>query len=478
MAPADGRGFPTRARVCCRAWHFGHPGGAPWRLSPWRGWSGRLVGSGIAAAIKGGCAAGPYGCARHGMRAPAGRRVPRATRPLWPGSRQSERDGCGAAGRLERTGCRCGGRHGLAIQDTSAVHFRTAEERRRGLGEIGHGTIHGLLVHALLALDAATGSGLGLVGGRVWTRSGPVTVTHNRRAVADTASERWIATALRAKDVLAAATMVTAIADRASELDAQWAMVPAPNFHLLTRVMPDPRLANGVGRYATGARVPAADTRTIARPRRAPDEPGRTARLTLRFGTVAVKRSRSSARDLPPCVRLTRVAIVERDPPAGVEPLHWRRLTTHAVPSVAAAWQIVAWDKLRWVIEQLFRILKTQGLHLEDSQIASAERRLKLATIAPPRPPRSPSRWCRPVTGAATNRPAWPSPRTRWRPWRLSTRRSRAEPRSRKILISGTASPGPPGSSRVWAAGTAIAPPGRQVPSPSSMAWNTSGPSL
>ncbi|HZD46912.1 MAG TPA: IS4 family transposase, partial [Acidobacteriaceae bacterium] len=316
------------------------------------------------------------------MRAPAGRRVPRATRPLWPGSRQSERDGCGAAGRLERTGCRCGGRHGLAIQDTSAVHFRTAEERRRGLGEIGHGTIHGLLVHAMLALDAATGSGLGLVGGRVWTRSGPVTVTHNRRAVADTASERWIATALRAKDVLAAATMVTAIADRASELDAQWAMVPAPNFHLLTRVMPDPRLANGVGRYATGARVPAADTRTIARPRRAPDEPGRTARLTLRFGTVAVKRPRSSARDLPPCVRLTLVEIVKRDPPAGVEPLHWRRLTTHAVPSVAAAWQIVAWDKLRWVIEQLFRILKTQGLHLEDSQIASAERRLKLATIA------------------------------------------------------------------------------------------------
>jgi hypothetical protein len=55
-------------------------------------------------------------------------------------------------------------RHVLAIQDTSAVHFRTAEERRRGLGEIGHGNIHGLLVHAMLALDAATGSCLGRVG--------------------------------------------------------------------------------------------------------------------------------------------------------------------------------------------------------------------------------------------------------------------------------------------------------------------------
>jgi hypothetical protein len=109
LAPADGRGFPTRARVCCRAWHFGHPGGAPWRISPWRGWRGRLVGSGIAASIKGGCVAGTYGCAHHGMRAPAGRRVPRATRPLWPVSRQSERDGCGAAGRLGRTDRSCGG---------------------------------------------------------------------------------------------------------------------------------------------------------------------------------------------------------------------------------------------------------------------------------------------------------------------------------------------------------------------------------
>jgi hypothetical protein len=40
--------------------------------------------------------------------------------------------------------------------------------------------------------------------------------------------------------------------------------VPAPNFHILTRVMQDRRLTNGVGLYATGARFPEADTRTIA----------------------------------------------------------------------------------------------------------------------------------------------------------------------------------------------------------------------
>ena len=160
------------------------------------------------------------------------------------------------------------------------------------------------------------------------------------------------------------------------------AMVPAPSFHILTRVMQDRRLANGAGLYATGANFQEADTRTIVLPRRGPHEPGRTARLTLRFGTVVLKRPRGSARDLLPSVRLTLVEVAEHDPPAGIEPLHWRLLTTHDVTSVDAAWQIVAWYKLRWIIEQLFRILKTQGLQLEDSQIASAERLLKLATIA------------------------------------------------------------------------------------------------
>lgn len=62
-------------------------------------------------------------------------------------------------------------------------------------------------------------------------------------------------------------------------------MVPAPSFHILTRVMQDRRLANGAGLYATGANFQEADTRTIVLPRRGPHEPGRTARLTLRFGT-------------------------------------------------------------------------------------------------------------------------------------------------------------------------------------------------
>jgi len=55
---------------------------------------------------------------------------------------------------------------------------------------------------------------------------------------------------------------------------------------------------------------------------------------------------------------------------------------THEVADVAKAWEIVGWYQQRWIIEQLFRVAKSQGLGLEDSQMQKAERLLKLTAAA------------------------------------------------------------------------------------------------
>lgn len=282
----------------------------------------------------------------------------------------------------EQTAAAARGRHVLAIHDTSEINFRTSPERRRGLGEVGKGNSRGLLVHAMLALDAVSGSCLGLVGGRIWTREGRVTVPHQHRALPDKESERWITTAMRAQQVLADAAMVTVVSDREGDFYAEWATVPDVNFHLLTRVMQDRRLVGGGSLYAAGASFPVAGTAALELRGRGPKEPSRKAHLTLRFGPVVLQRPQGSDRSLPKSVKLNLVEVVELDPPAGVEPVHWRLLTTHDVDTAAAAWQIVAWYKARWTIEQLFRVMKTQGLKLEDSQLETADRLLKLAAIA------------------------------------------------------------------------------------------------
>jgi hypothetical protein len=285
------------------------------------------------------------------------------------------------AGWGEQTAVAVAGRHVLAIQDTSEINFRTKPERRRGLGEIGKGTGHGLLLHAMAAVDADSDVCLGLVAGKIWTRQGRMMVPHDKRPLEQKESERWISTANQAKQVLSAAAMVTVIDDREGDIYAKWASVSDANFHLLTRSMHDRVLADGASMYATAASWPIVDTATIDVVARA-DRPARQAKLVLRFGRVTLKRPQKASSDLPKTVELTLVEVAEVDPPAGVEPLHWYLLTTHDVSDVASAWQIVNWYKKRWTIEQLFRLIKTQGLQLEDSRIETADRLLKLAAIA------------------------------------------------------------------------------------------------
>ncbi len=85
---------------------------------------------------------------------------------------------------------------------------------------------------------------------------------------------------------------------------------------------------------------------------------------------------------MPESVALNFVEVVELHPPKGAKPIHWLLLTTHQVNTVADAWRIVGWYKLRWIIEQFFRSMKTQGLRIEDSQLESAERLMKMVAIA------------------------------------------------------------------------------------------------
>ncbi|HEV7880536.1 IS4 family transposase [Bradyrhizobium sp.] len=274
------------------------------------------------------------------------------------------------------------GRHVLAIQDTSEINFATTAERRRGLGEIGHGNGRGVLLHPMLAVDAESGSCLGLLSGQVWTRKGRRTVSHDLRDLSDKESQRWIATALAARPLLAKAAMVTALGDRESDIFAFYASAAEQYFHVIARSMHDRKLADRSELYATGEAMAVADRRSIVLPARA-QRAQRVASLELRFGAVNLARPQSRLlRHLPESLPLTLVDVRETDPRAGTEPLHWRLLTTHPITKTEEAWRIVEWYKRRWLIEQFFRVLKTQGFRLEDSQVGTAERLLKLVAIA------------------------------------------------------------------------------------------------
>jgi hypothetical protein len=106
-----------------------------------------------------------------------------------------------------------GGRHVLAIQDTTELNFQRHARRTRGLGPVGNGVDQGLFVHPLLAVAADGGRCLGLAWAKLWGRRGKITTERRQRPLAATEAPRWQNGIAAAETVLAGAELVTVVSD-------------------------------------------------------------------------------------------------------------------------------------------------------------------------------------------------------------------------------------------------------------------------
>jgi hypothetical protein len=283
------------------------------------------------------------------------------------------------------------GRDVLAIQDTSQIALGNREKARQGFGPIGKGgNLRGVLIHPVLAVDAASGDLLGLVDVEVWNRRQRVTKKARQRLKAERESRRWGDGTARAGEVLAKARSVTVVMDREGDDYHDFAHRPE-RVHILTRVKHDRKIETGepgkdtvLSRYVKG--LPEAGRFAIDVPA-APGRAARRAKLALRFAPVTIKvptsdMSAQERKALPPNVRLHVVEVREIDAPEGVEPLRWLLLTSREVADGAEARRIVGFYRLRWIVEEYFRTLKTAGFQLEDSDMSDPEAFMNFAAMA------------------------------------------------------------------------------------------------
>ena len=271
-----------------------------------------------------------------------------------------------------RTAERCAGRRVLVIQDTTVVRAAA----RRG---------QGLFLHAALVVDADEGAVLGLADARFLLRDGSESKSSTRHAAfEDKESVRWLRGVQAADRVGAAAERVTVIADRESDVFEVFAQRPQ-GVDLLIRAKHDRAMGDGGERlWVRADAAPEAGRAQVDLPPR----PGRRARTaTVAVRKLAIEPARpgrgGQGKHAPGGVRLTLVDVREVDPPAGVEPLHWRLLTTLPTGDAAEAFAIVDLYRRRWAIEQLFRTLKTAGFDIAAVEIAddAARRRLVMAAL-------------------------------------------------------------------------------------------------
>ena len=267
-------------------------------------------------------------------------------------------------------GERAAGRDVLAIQDTTEINFRSHGGRKRGFGTVGNGSDIGVFLHPLIVLDAEHGGILGLADAQILNRTGGKAPERKKRRIEEKESERWLIGMRAAEAVLQGARSVTVVADRESDIYAEFAGRPE-RLHLITRAGQDRALAAGGRLFATVGAWPEQSRRSlVVAPK--PGHSGRLAEVAVRYGEVALKRPAHDDPQLPQSVRLSVVDVAECDPPPGEKPVHWLLITSHAVDGLAAAERIVEWYRRRWAIEQVFRTLKSQGFDIEQSQIVEA----------------------------------------------------------------------------------------------------------
>jgi hypothetical protein len=286
------------------------------------------------------------------------------------------------------TRARCAGREVLAIQDTTTLVMGGKRARAAGFGPVGKGgNLGGLSLHPVLAVDAATGSVLGLLDLTLWNRSGGVPVEPRaKRAVADKESQRWVEGMMRATEALPDAAALTVVADRESDIYAEFALRPA-GVHLITRAAQNRRIATPRGApktlFALAETLPE-QGRTVVSIPAAPGRAARNATLALRFAAAVLRRPKTGVQDgFPETVTLTLVEAREIGVPAdGTKPLLWRLLTTYTVETVAQALKVIDHYRVRWTIEQLFRTLKTAGFDIEETDIGTPEPMIRFAAAA------------------------------------------------------------------------------------------------
>lgn len=275
------------------------------------------------------------------------------------------------------------GRHVLLIQDTSEINFEAKSARKRHLGQVGNGTDVGLFVHPALAVDAKDGSVLGLASATIWRRQKLKAKDYQSQPIESKESYRWIEAPDAGLQALAAAETVTVVSDREADVYEVLARVPdltpapgKPAVHVLIRCNHDRALAQkdaGCLR-AHIASWPEAGRITFDLTAR-PGRPARAVTLAVRFGTVTLRQPKTGADKRDPAqITINVVEVNEIDPPPGTkEPVLWRLYTTHPIHSLDDAIAVVELYRLRWIIEQTFRVLKSKGIDIENSLLAEGE---------------------------------------------------------------------------------------------------------
>ncbi len=279
---------------------------------------------------------------------------------------------------IEKSSYLCSDKDLLVFQDTTEINLDNHRNRLKpgsGVGLTGNNKDLGFFLHGSLVLDALSETVLGYSNIQLWHREEDKLDKSQRSyknlPIEQKESYKWIKACNESKQHLTQARSITFIEDREGDIYQQFAIVPDERTHLIIRSRDNRRLSGGGKLFDKLAAQKAAGQYQIAivKDIRKGVE-SRTATVEVRHCQVAISRP-DALRDtgLPVSVTLNAIEVKEVNAPADSTPVCWRLLTTHSILTYEQAVSLVNKYRLRWYIEQLFRLMKKKGFQIESSEL-------------------------------------------------------------------------------------------------------------
>lgn len=288
------------------------------------------------------------------------------------------------------------GKHILCIQDTSEINYEKHRNFFRlddqDLGPVGKNTEIGFFLHPMLVVDTNGYFPLGFSSIHCWNRRFDKLDKNQRdyrnQPIEEKESYRWISTGNDSINLLKdSVAHMTIIGDRESDIYQEFVDLKTEHSDLLVRSKED-RCLYGEEKqlYEYLSNQPVSGTYKIqVHGDKRKNRESRETIIDVRYCKVKVSRPKKHIdKRLPKYLELTAIEACERSSsvPDGEKPILWRLLTTHQINDSATAILMVTWYKTRWLIEEMFRLLKQQGIDIESSQLESGRGLKKLAVMA------------------------------------------------------------------------------------------------
>jgi len=294
----------------------------------------------------------------------------------------------------------------LLVHDTSEIEVTRPEQQVTGAGPLDGDSRRGALLHLMHAFTP-DGTPLGTVAATAWMREEePVNrgLSRAERAVIpieQKESNRWVTTLRHAREEAhrCPATQFICVADSEADIyevlvegsrepqSGEWIVRACQDRALLCEdgenmeenlvreyVLQQPVLfSKAIHVRGRKAKV-ACETRGRRQPRQS-----REAEVVVRAARVTLRPPWRSDRKLPP-VSINVVLVSEVNPPPDDEPVQWLLLTSLPIDSVEQVRQIIQYYCVRWMIEILFRVLKS-GCRVEERLFEYMERLLTCLAV-------------------------------------------------------------------------------------------------